>query len=184
MSGLSRNNPFPRASCGRSKCPLVSQGLDCGEKCYSESIIYQSTCNRCINEQIDGGIAEPVESLYVGETSRTLFTRTQQHIHDYRKAASLPPMDPMDPEKDQTSSWMWDHASKAHDGPQDFSTDYTFTVLQVHRDPLTRQIGESVRITKNIETGLHHSARGKETHVKSLNRKGEQFAALERWNPP
>ena len=62
----------------------------------------------------------------------------------------------------------------------DPSTEFTFSVLSSHRDPLTRQTTEAVRIQQALETGLHSGPRG-EVQIKTLNRKGEHFSARERW---
>ena len=46
---------------------------------------------------------------------------------------------------------MMDHSMLKHGGPGNFLTDYTFKPVSTHRDPLTRQIEESVRIAWAVE---------------------------------
>ena len=76
---------------------------------------------------------------------------------------------------------MWDHSSLVHGGVRDYYNDYKFKPLSSHRDPLSRQITEAVRISKAINSGVHMNDRYEEIPVLSLNRKGECFAPLERW---
>ena len=77
--GLSRNNPFKRKHCDRPLCPLAASGDDCKEACYKEGVVYQASCNICTSE-------DKTNSVYIGETSRTLYTRIGQHVKDYKAA--------------------------------------------------------------------------------------------------
>ena len=80
MSGIAKNNPFPRNTCGRATCPFGPQ--DCREKCYKENITYQAVCERCRIQPEEERERNPRLPTYIGETSRTLFTRYQQHVAD------------------------------------------------------------------------------------------------------
>ena len=55
--------------------------------------------------------------------------------------------------------------------------DYEFNVLQQHRDPLTRQLAESVRIREALTKGHHFKKKNIVTNIISLNRKNEYFQA-------
>ena len=79
-------------------------------------------------------------------------------------------------------NWMWDHFHGIHGGPMDLENDYAFQVLSSHRDPLTRQTTEAIRIQKALQQGIHISRNGEPVQIISLNRKGEHFAPMERWN--
>ena len=151
-------------------------GEFCNEQCWKEGILYAANCNRCHEDQIDQ--IETVNRTYIGESSRTLYTRVNQHINDYKRAGQK---QGMDPEDDSTSSWMWDH-SQTHGGIQDVQTDYNFGVITSYRDPFTRQVAEAVRIQKAIDRGIHFDTGGREVQIISLNRKGEYFSPIERWN--
>ena len=87
----------------------------------------QRICNiqslRCRNDQLAAGV--PADSIndhaYEGETLRSLFTRTKQHLGDYRdkikqmsgiRREALP--EGFDPDK--VSSFMWDHTLMNHGG--------------------------------------------------------------------
>ena len=50
--GLSRNNPFPRLSCGRNKCPLADSSRGCREDCSSEGILYVAYCKNVRKTQV------------------------------------------------------------------------------------------------------------------------------------
>ena len=181
MSGLARNNPFKRRSCGRPKCPLFLAGNRCNEQCYKEGILYAASCNRCHQSQLDAGL-DPKERMYIGESSRTLYTRAQQHLNDYRVASAKGPGHTPGPSEEAPSSWMWEHSLEEHGGSQNLETDYNFQVLCSYRDPLTRQVAEATRIQKALRTQTHIQPDGKPVNIISLNRKGEYFAPLERWN--
>ena len=152
-------------------------GESCNEQCWKEGIIYAANCTKCYEDQINTGL-EPVNRTYIGESSRTLYTRVNQHINDYRKAGQRLGMDPED---DKVSSWMWDHA-QSHGGIQNLETDYNFGVVCSYRDPFTRQVSEATRIQKAINNGVHYDTGGREVKIISLNRKGEYFSPIERWN--
>ena len=66
---------FMRLSCGRQNCPLVRSGSDCYDECYCEGVVYIGECKLCISSK----------SMYIGESSRTLYTRANQHLNDFKK---------------------------------------------------------------------------------------------------
>ena len=180
MAGVAKNNPFPRKHCGRLRCPFTLTGEKCNDQCWKEGVVYAANCERCYQKQIEEDIV-PINKLYIGETSRTLFSRANQHLNDYRKAhkQNLVPIDA--DQDDQMSSWMYDH-SLTHGGPDNFDTDYNFVVMSSHRDPFSRQVTESVRIQRALQYGIHTDKSSKEVQVVSMNRKGEYFSPIERWN--
>ena len=54
--------------------------------------------------------------------------------------------------------------------------EFNFSVLSSHRDPMTRQIEEAVRIANGLDLNRHTDKRGLEVTVNCLNRKEETFA--------
>jgi hypothetical protein len=78
---------FPRASCNRPFCPWVINGENCYEACYTESVGYVARCRRCRTEQLQAGKEETevVDVVYIGESSRSLPTRSSLHFRDYRQ---------------------------------------------------------------------------------------------------
>ena len=85
MATLGPNNPSPREFCHRESCLLKS--TKCLESCSKEGVVYKIWCQRCHTDQLDRGVAEPKDSVYIGETSRTVFTRFHQPFRDYIKAS-------------------------------------------------------------------------------------------------
>ena len=124
-----------------------------------------------------------IKEVYIGESSRTLYTRTHEHIRDYKKAARdrvVP--DPLDPDK--KSSWMWDHMVLKHGSPREIDPikDFKFEKVRSHRDPLNRQIEEAIRINQALEHKTLVIGSGQILKVKCLNRKEEHFAPRKRNN--
>ena len=44
---LTKSDPFPRDSCGRSTCPITCGDQGCGEQCYQAHSNYAILCSRC-----------------------------------------------------------------------------------------------------------------------------------------
>ena len=125
-------------------------------KCYKANVGYLYTCIRCEatrKQQLDDGTpaTDTVTYKYVGETSRTVFTRHLQHLSKYRTSYNNPQMRriPEDEEEAPGGTFMWSHTRDHHDGdigPENGSTDYKVEVERVFRDTMTRQIDEAVRM--------------------------------------
>ena len=70
---------------------------------------------------------------YIGESSRTTYTRGIEHQEGYTKK--------------RETSFMWRHCKEKHGGQIDSpQRDYTYSVLESHRDCLNRVLGEAVNI--------------------------------------
>ena len=172
-SHLVRTNPFPRRSCGRPDC-LLDQYSDrgCKEKCYKESVGYCGTCSRCKCTQIEEGKEkeEIVDHTYTGETARSIYTRSKQHLADYR--SHLPGRKPVE-------SWMWCHTLSHHGGevgPEQGAGDYHFRIQGKFEKPLMRQVDEAVRLSQIDRNGRVLDDMGGGGQVRSLNSRGEYFA--------
>ena len=87
--GLAPNNPFKRTHCHRNECPYFVSGRECRERCQNVGLVYRAICTRCEKDQEREGVPEEdrVLNMYLGESSRTLYTRSHEHIGDYLKAA-------------------------------------------------------------------------------------------------
>ena len=104
------------------------------DRCYKEGVLYQAVCSRGHKQQEDLGLPVIRDSLYMGESSRTLYTRYQQHIQDYKRASRKNPLTPE--VTDRISSWMWDHSIGIHGGPSsNLEENYHFTLINTFRDP-------------------------------------------------
>ena len=84
--GLTKSNQFTGNKCEHSDCLLCLQGekQGGGTKCDRSNVgyDYEGLCTRC-----------PEVHAYMGETSRTAYTRLSEHLRNYRAAAAarLPP---------------------------------------------------------------------------------------------
>ena len=76
-----------------------------------------------------------------------------------------------------------DHVREKHSNEHDTNNRdiVSFSVLSNHRDPFTRQTVEAVRIQQALDKCELRVAK-KTVEISSLNRKGEFFAAKERWD--
>ena len=153
--GLVKSNQFPRQSCDREDCQLCNQqGEDIRSiVCDKENVGYQGECTRC-----------PVGSFaYIGETSRTAYTRVGQHLAAYRAASAAKlPAQPQhvaaasDTQPRAPKSWMWKHTQEKHQGnvgPQGGEEDYNFKVEGAFQKCLYRQVDEDVRMKVYEEKG-------------------------------
>ena len=175
MAGL-RPDPQENTECYRENCPLIRSGQECQNRCRVENILYTAHCTKCHDRQEDQGIMPElmVEALYIGETSRTLGVRSGQHLEDYRRCQRQTDRDL------EGSSFMWDHHLIEHPEDQiDPDMDFQWRLLDRMKDPMTRQIRESVRIEDALSRGIHHTHQGMR-RIKSLNRKEEHFQARKR----
>ena len=152
---LVSNNPFPIEQCERANCGMCSHEASRG-MCYKANVGYVYTCIRCEairKQQLDAGKPESdtVAYKYVGETSRTAFTRHLQHLSKYRTSSNNPDMrrKPDEEEEATGGTFMWSHTRDHHYGaigPGNGSADYKLEIEGVFRDTMTRQIDEAVRM--------------------------------------
>ena len=153
---LCRSDPYPRENCERSGCGMCEQ-KDSNSQCWKPNIGYRYDCNRCrIEMEIAAENGIPIESLsvyqYVGETSRTSFTRHQQHMSDYKTASKNRNVRTSPAEEGKDGSFMWTHTRDHHGGEvgQDNGiTDYSLKVEGRFKDTLTRQVDEDVRLRES-----------------------------------
>ena len=145
-AGILKSNQFPITNCLRADCVLCFQKD--GEKpttCQVNGIGYQGQCSRC-----------PDKTMYVGESSKTGYTRMKQHFMNYKTASEdkLPAL-PEENERDP-KSWMWEHVREMHDGVvgvNEGKGDFEMSVTGVFRKCLERQVFEGVRIQKCEDEG-------------------------------
>ena len=170
-----RSNPFPRQSCGRPDC-ILDQTSDkgCRERCFKEGVGYSSRCTRCraAGQHVDGRPPDrPVNYTYSGETARTIYTRSKQHLANYKSHRAG---------RKAVESWMWEHTVSHHGGvvgPDQGQGDYEFRIEGVFQKPLQRQVDEAVRLGQIDSHGCLIEDVGGEwgSPVVSLNTRGEFF---------
>ena len=101
------------------------------------------TCNICQDQQVQEE-AQPedvVHRQYIGETSRTIRVRAKQHQQDLHRCSRNRNLE-------EGTSWMWDHLQTVYRPHPSINPeeDFTFSVINYFKDPMTRQIEEAVRI--------------------------------------
>ena len=147
-AGILKSNQFPINDCQRIDCVLCFQ-KDGEEKttCQVNSIGYEGQCSRC-----------PDKTVYVGETSKTGYTRIRQHFNNYKSAseANLPAIPEENKCEREPKSWMWEHVRDIHGGAvgaDEGRNDFRMSVTGVFKKCLERQVFEGVRIQKCEDEG-------------------------------
>jgi hypothetical protein len=166
---LVKGNPFPRKHCQRQDCQICWQEVQEAKEgsnsiCFQGNIGYLGQCLRCPAKDREQGVEEGRERqcLYIGESSKTLYRRTAQHIREYLKKSDR--------------SWMWEHTREQHEGiiggeGKGGREDYKFSLAGSFKNCTTRITDESTRI-KREEEGKAEAGVGK-GEVTLLNTKHE-----------
>ena len=155
-AGIVKSNQFPRVQCDRDDCVICIQqaGRLKQIQCDKANVGYEFECSRC-----------PTKSVYVGETSRTAFTRLSEHLGDYRSAAAA--MLPAQPtvllpggagyqQRKNIKSCMWEHSRDFHGGdvgPEAGIYDYKVVVAGKFDKCLPRQVDEDIRMQEYEANG-------------------------------
>ena len=143
------NNLWDGAKCEREDCPPCNQGTEEQLNCFKRNLVYESICLLCNPGAGSKGLLKEqnteVPSIYVGETSRSLYERSREHWDLF--------------EKGSTDSHIWKHHWLHHQGAG--RPKMIFKVVKYYRTALSRQVGEAIQIR----------ARGGEGEI--LNSKGE-----------
>ena len=127
---LGKPLPQQEDNCRKTDCQPCLGGQTKHQSCHQGAlggVGYELECNIC---KLEGKMA-----VYSGETSRTFYTRTKEHLSGFATKKEDNP--------------MLKHQSNFHPG---VDPNYSMRVLQVFKDPLTRQVNEGVRINNNRST--------------------------------
>ena len=86
---LSNKDPWSGVACGRVNCRTCAQPGEKKEPCMRRNIVYESECSQCNppgsrKESDKAGLADTrgFPSLYVGESSRSISKRADEHWGD------------------------------------------------------------------------------------------------------
>ena len=115
--------------CGRETCTTCNQGGENLPPCTKRSLVYESWCLLCnptINTKGEPGGHQDHPSVYVGETSKSIAERSEQHWRDYRD------------KKDD--SHILKHHQRHHNGEGE--PRFFFRVVKYHSSALRRQVGD------------------------------------------
>ena len=141
---LPNTNPWAGGMCGRNDCTTCNQSGDRkrNDDCFRRNVLYEAACGVCLDESHGGdgagkrvrlkfGESYPEENIYVGETSRSIFERSQEHV----KAGM----------GKKEESFIAKHWLESHP-EREVMPEFRFKVVKSFKDPLSRQVSESVRI--------------------------------------
>ena len=115
--------------CGRPNCgPCVQPGGMSGSKhCQKPNVVYEYSCQ-----------FPSCDAVYVGETSKNLYTRDSQHQYNYTGG-------PNGNRKLPEKSFIFQHQASKH-GSQE--ANFKRKVLHYYEDCLSRQASEAIFISK------------------------------------
>jgi hypothetical protein len=120
---LQRSNPLETGGCETPDCLPCKHGRGEGGNCKGCGVNYQLECQLCPDGE---------RSVYIGESSRNLYTRSKEHLSRYGTG--------------KTTSFMVKHKNAAHRGEEPV---YRAKVTASTRDCLTRQVREAVMIRRS-----------------------------------
>ena len=123
-----KSNPTATPGCADLAC--VGCKIERKEGCRKSNICYEMDCQVCKrkSEQTD---RQQDRTVYIGETSRNLFTRGKEHLYKY--------------ETNHCDSFMAKHQAEHHNGEP---ADFTAKVMSKHENCLSRQVAEGVAIRR------------------------------------
>ena len=115
-SEIQRSNPIATPGCSKTDCLGCKDERGKGGKCHKSNVNYQISCQKC-------------EKVYIGETSKNLYTRALQHVQN----------------KKEDDSFMDRHFQDEHRGEE---KQFAAKVTHTNKHCLTRQIREGVLIRR------------------------------------
>ena len=121
-SELQKSNPTETAGCNKIDCLACKDGPGKGGKCLRCNVNYEIECRLCCNKE------KKDKEVYVGETSRNVYTRALEHIKNT-----------------DADSFMNKHMREHHPGEE---KDFKAKVIRTNKDSLTRQVWEGVQIRR------------------------------------
>ena len=133
---LSSGSLWGGVPCGREDCTTCTQGGEFIPDCTRASVVYENVCQTCNPDAGKKGELEKVRtdvpSLYVGESSRSIYERSKEHWGDWRSRSSR--------------SHIKKHQEQAHEGNEE--PNFQMRVIGSSKTALSRQIKEAVRIRR------------------------------------
>ena len=117
---LQVSNPLESRGCDSPDCLPCKDGRGNGGNCRGCGTNYEIECQLCPDD------------VYIGESSRNLYTRCKEHVSRYQAG--------------KVTSFMAKHQTTAHQGQE---ASYKAKVTASTRDCLTRQMREAVLIRRS-----------------------------------
>ena len=133
------SNLWGGAKCGRQGCTTCEQDVEELPDCTKKNLVYENICVSCNPGAAKKGELEEgrvdIPTIYVGETSRSIFERSKEHWEGARKGAE--------------NNHMVKHLKMVHEEEQE--PKFVMKVIKHYKTALARQIAEAVRIRRRGE---------------------------------
>jgi hypothetical protein len=130
-SKVQKSNPTANPGCNNGDCLACQNGGGQGGNCLRSNVLYELGCNLCSGDS---------QCVYIGETSRNLYTRGKEHIGKYLS------------QKQNNESFIKKHQIEKHN---DLPADFSAKVVDTFKDCLTRQISEGIHLRRSNVTVLN-----------------------------
>ena len=123
-------------------------GVEVLPSCTRRSLVYENLCMKCNQGAMEKGEEEQlrmdIPTIYVGETSISIFERRREHWNGVKKWSN--------------KNHMVAHQTMEHGGEQ--PPKFLMRVVSNHRSALERQVAEAVRIRRRGGEGAVLNSRG------------------------
>ena len=129
-SELQKSNPTATPGCSKNDCLCCSMERGKGGKCHKGNVNYEIECLQCPEDE---------RAVYIGETSKNLYTRASQHMSN----------------RTLEESFMVKHVKEEHDGNEG---QFRAKVTHSNKDCLSRQVREGVLIRRNTRPLMNSRA--------------------------
>ena len=129
-------NLWEGVKCGREDCVFCTHGGETIPPCTKKNLLYENICVRCNPTARDKGEFKGPQShhpsIYVGETSKSIFERTKQHWDAFKSG--------------KEDSHILKHHQYHHGGEGE--AEFHMKIVGFFTTALSRQVGEAVRIRR------------------------------------
>ena len=127
---LQKSNPTATPGCDDEECLGCKPERGKGGNCRRNNINYEIECQLCPDGE---------SPVYIGETSRNMYTRAREHADGERRAHGG--------EEGESLSFMRKHMEKYHRDTE-IQSSFRARVVRTNTDSFTRQIREGVLIRR------------------------------------
>ena len=138
-SELQKSNPTASPGCGENDCIACIGESGEGGNCRRNNVNYEIQCHLCPEED---------RPVYIGETSRNIYTRGKEHVSTGRSAGNRED----DGNEEEDASFMHRHVEQFHQGME---ADFRAKVTKQNKDSLSRQVREGVLIRRSTKKMLN-----------------------------
>ena len=122
---LQKSNPTATPGCEDSECLACKDRRGEGGPCRKNNINYEIECQLCPEER---------RPVYIGESSRNLYTRAKEHVADGRREGTA-----------EETGFMARHMKEHHENVE---SHFKARVTKTNKDSFSRQIREGVMIRR------------------------------------